>query len=168
MKAETIEKFDEIDFKIIQILQENSKLSYNKIARRLNIAVGTVYNRVKGLEKRGVLKGYTVIVDPVKAGYNLTVIILIQAEGRKLVDAEKELAKSNNVIIKIKTLPFIFYLRNFLLNLRTFYIIVKKLYNCNNNLSCLYYLILIHFLFAVDFSTVYKTSWHFTPSAKSG
>ena len=99
MKTETIEKFDEIDFKIIQILQENSKLSYNKIAKRLNIAVGTVYNRVKSLEERGILKGYTVIVDPIKAGYNLTVIILIQAEGRKLVDAEKELAKNNNVIM---------------------------------------------------------------------
>ncbi len=99
MEQKISEKFDELDFNIIQILQENSKLSYNKIAKRLNIAVGTVYNRVKSLEERGILKGYTVIVDPIKAGYNLTVIILIQAEGRKLVDAEKELAKNNNVIM---------------------------------------------------------------------
>jgi len=94
-----IGKFDELDFKIIEILQENSKLSYNKIAKRLDIAAGTVYNRMKNLEERGILKGYTIIVDPIKVGYNLTALILIQAEGKKLLDAEKELAKNKNVIL---------------------------------------------------------------------
>ena len=37
-------------------------------------------------------------MDPVKLGYSLTAIILIQAEGKYLVDVEKEVAKIKNVI----------------------------------------------------------------------
>jgi len=89
---------DDIDIQIINLLQEDSRLSFNKIARELGISVGTAYNRIKSLEDRGVLKGYTVIVDPVKVGYSLTAIILIQAEGKHLLDVENEVSKIDNVI----------------------------------------------------------------------
>ena len=80
------------------MLQEDAKLSFNKIARKLGISVGTAHKRVKHLEDIGILKGYTVMVDPQKTGYNLTAIILIQAEGTHLIETEKRLAKINNVI----------------------------------------------------------------------
>jgi len=83
---------------IIGLLQEDSRLSFNKIAHRLGISVGTACNRIKNLEDKGVLKGYTVLVDQNKVGYGLTAIILIQAEGKHLLDVEKEVAEINNVI----------------------------------------------------------------------
>jgi DNA-binding Lrp family transcriptional regulator len=89
---------DEIDRNIIRLLQEDSRKSFNKIADSLGIAVGTAYNRVKNLEDRGILKGYTVILDPTKLGYSLTSLILIQADGRYLPEVEKELAKLDEVI----------------------------------------------------------------------
>ncbi|MEM2394163.1 MAG: Lrp/AsnC family transcriptional regulator [Candidatus Bathyarchaeia archaeon] len=92
------EQLDDLDFKILNLLQEDSRLSYNKIADKLKISVGTAYNRVKSLEEKGVLKGYTVIVDPNKIGYNLTALILIQAEGKHLIDVENEIAKMSNII----------------------------------------------------------------------
>jgi len=98
MEAGLTEKIDDIDIQIISLLQEDSRLSFNKIAHKLGISVGTALNRVKSLEDKGVIKGYTVIVDPNKVGYGLTVIILIQAEGKHLLDVEKEVAKINNVI----------------------------------------------------------------------
>lgn len=91
-------KIDAIDVQIINLLQEDSRLSFNKIARKLGISVGTALNRVKSLEDKGALKGYTVIVDPNKLGYSLTAVILLQAEGKHLLDVEKEIAKINNVI----------------------------------------------------------------------
>lgn len=91
-------KIDDIDMQIINLLQEDSRLSFNKIAHKLGISVGTALNRVKNLEDKEVLKGYTVIVDPNKVGYSLTAVILIQAEGKHLVDVEKEIAKINNVV----------------------------------------------------------------------
>jgi len=89
---------DEIDLQILSLLQEDSRLSFNKIASKLEISVGTVYNHIKSLEERGVIKGYTAIVDPSKLGYGLTVLVLIQAEGKHLTDVESQIAKIGNVI----------------------------------------------------------------------
>ena len=89
---------DDVDRNIIRLLQEDSRKSFNKIAESLGIAVGTAYNRVKNLEDKGILKGYTIILDPIKLGYGLTALILIQAEGRYLPEVEKELAKLDAVI----------------------------------------------------------------------
>jgi len=90
-------KIDNLDIQIIKLLQEDSRLSYNKIAEKLGISVGTAYNRIKNLEERGILKGYTVIVDPDKVGYGLTALILVQAEGKHLTEVESEIAKIDNV-----------------------------------------------------------------------
>ena len=89
---------DDIDRKIIRLLQEDARKSFNKIADSLGIAVGTAYNRVKNLEDRGILKGYTIMLDSVKLGYGLTALILIEAEGRYLPEVEKELAQLDAVI----------------------------------------------------------------------
>lgn len=91
-------KVDEIDHKIIRLLQEDARKSFNKIADSLGIAVGTAYNRVKNLEDNGILKGYTIMLDATKLGYGLTALILIEAEGRYLPEVEKELAKLDEVI----------------------------------------------------------------------
>ncbi|RLI45823.1 AsnC family transcriptional regulator [Candidatus Bathyarchaeota archaeon] len=98
MEENPFAELDEIDIKIIGLLQEDSRLSFNRIAKELGISVGTAYNRIRGLEEKGVLRGYTAIIDPVKVGYQLTAIILIQAEGKHLMEVESEIARVNNVI----------------------------------------------------------------------
>lgn len=98
MKTISPGKIDKIDLQIISLLQEDSRLSFNKIASKLRISVGTAYNRVKRLEKKGILKGYTIVLDELKVGYGLTAIIMIQAEGKYLLDVENEVAKTNNVV----------------------------------------------------------------------
>jgi len=91
-------KVDDVDRKIIQLLQEDARKSFNKIADSLGIAVGTAYNRVKNLEDSGILKGYTIMLDSGKLGYGLTALILIEAEGRYLPEVETEIAKLDEVI----------------------------------------------------------------------
>ncbi len=89
---------DDIDRKIIRLLQEDARKSFNKISESLGIAVGTAYNRVKNLEDSGILKGYTILLDSAKLGYGLTALILIEAEGRYLPEVENELATLDEVI----------------------------------------------------------------------
>ena len=60
--------------------------------------MGTAYNRVKNLEATGVLRGYTVTLDPSKLGYGLTAIIMIQTVGGHLTEVEQGIAKKPNVI----------------------------------------------------------------------
>jgi DNA-binding Lrp family transcriptional regulator len=98
LKINLANPLDELDLKIITLLQEDSRLSLNKIAGRLGVSVGTAYNRVRDLEKNGIVKGYTVILDSSKLGFDLTALILIQAAGKYLEEVESEIAKTNSVI----------------------------------------------------------------------
>jgi Lrp/AsnC family transcriptional regulator, regulator for asnA, asnC and gidA len=92
------EEIDEVDRHILSLLQEDCRLSYNKVAGKAGISVGTAYNRIKNLEAKGLLKGYTAVLDSVKMGYGLTAIVLVQAEGGYLSEVEREIAKTANVI----------------------------------------------------------------------
>jgi Lrp/AsnC family transcriptional regulator, regulator for asnA, asnC and gidA len=89
---------DGIDLKILSILQENSQLSLRKIGNMLGLSGVIVAGHIKNLEDKGILKGYTAILDPVKLGYDLTAIIFMQTEGGCLGDVENELARTANVI----------------------------------------------------------------------
>jgi len=98
VKTNLIENVNDIDLQIIKLLQEDGRLSFNKIARKLGISVGTAFNHVKNLEKKGILKDYTVIVDSAKLGYSLTALMLIQTEGSYLAHVENEIAKTANAV----------------------------------------------------------------------
>ncbi len=97
-KHSLIKTLDDLDKQVITLLQENSRLSFNKIAKKLGVSVGTAYNRVKNLEETGILKGYTMILDPAKLGYELTALILIQATGKHLAKVEAEIAQVSSVV----------------------------------------------------------------------
>ena len=98
LETSLTEKIDDIDLRILSLLQEDCRLSFNKIAIKLGISVGTAFNRVKSLKKKAILKGYTAIVDSVKLGYSITAIIMIQSEGTHFTDIESEIAKTANVV----------------------------------------------------------------------
>jgi len=97
-ETETNVNIDDVDRRILNLLQKDSRLSFNKIAVRARISVGTAYNRIKNMEAKGILKGYTVVIDTEKLGYNLTAVIFVQAEGANSIVLEEEIAKANNVI----------------------------------------------------------------------
>jgi DNA-binding Lrp family transcriptional regulator len=98
LEQELIEHIEDMDLRILSLLQEDCRLSFNKIAKKLGISVGTAFNHVKNLEKKGIIEGYTLMLDSSKLGYSLTVIVMIQAEGSFLADVENEISKSSNTI----------------------------------------------------------------------
>ena len=87
-----------IDLQIIRALEEDSRVSLRKLAQKLGLTPNILHNRIKSLEKEGVIRGYTPIVDAAKMGYALTAIIMIQVEGDHMVEVENEIAKENNVL----------------------------------------------------------------------
>jgi Lrp/AsnC family transcriptional regulator for asnA, asnC and gidA len=97
-EADLDAKIDAVDYKILNLLEENSRLSFNKIATKAEISVGTAYNRIKNLEAKGLVRGYSVVVDSAKLGYALTAVIFVQAEGSHLSAVEKEIAKDSSVV----------------------------------------------------------------------
>ena len=98
LDSDVIEQIEDMDLQILNLLQKDCRLSFNKIAKKLGMSVGTAFNHIKLLEKKGIIKRYSLKLDSVKLGYNLTVIIMIQVEGNFLTDVEKEISNSANTV----------------------------------------------------------------------
>jgi len=71
-------------------------MSYREIAKKARISVGTVLNRIRRMEKAGVILGYSARVDPEKVGYDLTGIAEITVSKGKLIEMEEMISKLPN------------------------------------------------------------------------
>ena len=85
---------NKIDAQILNILQENSRISNAEIARQIKMAPSAVLERIKKLEKNKIIKKYTVQIEASEVDKELLAFILVKANG-PIVDNKtaKELAK---------------------------------------------------------------------------
>ncbi|HDI52602.1 MAG TPA: Lrp/AsnC family transcriptional regulator [Candidatus Bathyarchaeota archaeon] len=88
---------DEVDRKLLRELLIDSKRSYRELARSIGVSTATVINRVQRLESSGVIRGYTVIIDHERLGFELTVITEITVSKGRLIEVEEEVSKLPNV-----------------------------------------------------------------------
>jgi DNA-binding Lrp family transcriptional regulator len=88
---------NETDLKILQVLLEDARFSSRQIAKKVGVSVGTVLSRIKRMEDDGLIKGYSVIMDHERLGYELTVVMEITVSKGRLVEMENEIAKNPNV-----------------------------------------------------------------------
>jgi DNA-binding Lrp family transcriptional regulator len=86
---------DETDLKILKILQEHSRTSFKKIARKVGVSEATVYNRVKRMQKDGLIEKYTIKVN-LEQFENawFSAIIRVRLESGKYVPEVSELLKN--------------------------------------------------------------------------
>ncbi|MDI9619434.1 MAG: Lrp/AsnC family transcriptional regulator [Candidatus Nezhaarchaeota archaeon] len=91
-------KLDEIDLKIIENLKANGRLSYKELAQKLSIGIATVFKRVKRLERLGVIKGYTAIVDDSALGKAVTGYIGLEVRPSDTSKVLEELMKMDEVV----------------------------------------------------------------------
>ena len=68
---------DELDWKLLEHLQRNGRMTYSELARQVKLSVPAATERVKRLEEAGVIEGYTARVNPAAAGYLVTALIAI-------------------------------------------------------------------------------------------
>ena len=76
-----LKEFDELDRRIIEQLSISSEGSFRQIAKGLGVHPTTLIQRVKNLEKKGVIRGTRVKIDYMKLGFEYTGIIQIYVEG---------------------------------------------------------------------------------------
>lgn len=62
------EKVDEADLKILKAINQHARKSNVKIAQELGFSPNTVMNRIKNLEKRGIIQGYSAFIHPTVFG----------------------------------------------------------------------------------------------------
>ncbi len=88
---------DELDTKIMQQLTKNARQSYRQIARKLRVSTGTVLTRIRRLEEMGIIRGYTIMLDTEKLGYQLTALSELVVSKGKLLEMEREIARLSPV-----------------------------------------------------------------------
>jgi len=88
---------DETDVKILKTLISDARLSSRQISRKSGVSIGTVLTRMKKMEKEGVIRGYSAIVNHEKLGYQLTALTEITVSKGRLLEMENEIARMPNV-----------------------------------------------------------------------
>jgi len=88
---------DETDRRILSVLQRDARTSMRKISEEVGVSLGTVSNRVRKLEGTGVIRGYTVLLDPEKIGWDLNVVIGLRIQKGRLIEIQEKIAKDPRV-----------------------------------------------------------------------
>lgn len=88
---------DNLDKCILVELLKNSKRSYRQLADKLGIAPGTVLKRIKDMESKGIIKGYSIMIDQEKLSSQIIALIEIISSGGKLEEMGKKLSKLQNI-----------------------------------------------------------------------
>ena len=71
---------DAIDRKIVRELQANARLTNQELSERVNLSPSPCLRRMRNLEKRGIILGYTAIVDQEKYGLPINVFLSVRLE----------------------------------------------------------------------------------------
>ena len=84
---------DSLDTKILEILEKDGRVSYSEIASALKLNESTIRKRVQALQKDGVIKKFSVEVEPTKIGINSVAIVGIDTEPAKLLEVAHKLTE---------------------------------------------------------------------------
>jgi len=85
-------KLDEKDLSILTLIQENSKLTANQIAKKINAPITTVFAKIKRMEEMGIIKQYRAILSPEKLNLATAAFILASVSYR-IKDDEKPITQ---------------------------------------------------------------------------
>lgn len=91
-------KLDSIDTQILSMLQEDGRRSFTEIAEAVGRTEVTIRRRVKRLMTEGVIKRFTVVIDPLKIGKSIRAIIRVKTlmkEATLIADKIKEYDEVN-------------------------------------------------------------------------
>ena len=90
---------DDIDVKILNIIQSNAKETQAEVARAVGLAPSAVMERVRKLEARGVIRGYFAALDPRALDQGLLAFVSVRSEERPGEDTiAQQLAKCEEVL----------------------------------------------------------------------
>ncbi|MHA1595172.1 MAG: Lrp/AsnC family transcriptional regulator [Candidatus Baldrarchaeia archaeon] len=93
---------DEIDLAIIEYLKKDARTSFREIARKLGVSPDTIVNRFRMLQKKGIIQGSTVVINPEKIGYKSMVALMIDAEPEHSTQVLNKLIEIKDIILATK------------------------------------------------------------------
>ncbi len=74
------QKIDQYDQKILQLLQEDARMSHAEIGRQVHLSQPAVSERIKRLESNQIIRGYKADINPKALGYDITAMIRVSTQ----------------------------------------------------------------------------------------
>ncbi|VAV93927.1 Transcriptional regulator, AsnC family [hydrothermal vent metagenome] len=95
-------KLDQIDFKILRLMQENGRLSNHDLAKQVGLSPSPCWRRVKRLEEDGIIDHYTAILDGEKAGFDLIAYahVMLEKHQMKMLDQFDEAIRERPEVLE--------------------------------------------------------------------
>ena len=94
---------DHIDRKIVALLRENARRSFKDIGDRVHLTAPAVKRRVDRLERDGVVRGYTAVVDPPAFGWHAEAFVDLYCEGHMPGEAIKHAVEGEPGVVSAHT-----------------------------------------------------------------
>ena len=69
---------NDIDIKILNIIQQDARIANAEIARQIGLAPSAVLERLRKLEERGVIRQYTAEIDAAEVGFGITAFVFVR------------------------------------------------------------------------------------------
>ena len=95
-----MDNLDPVDNRLLALLRQNSRSPTSALARELGISRSTVQDRLRRLERRNIIQGYTIRYSPGFSERQISAHVMIQVNpkhGPKIVDALSEIAAVRTV-----------------------------------------------------------------------
>jgi DNA-binding Lrp family transcriptional regulator len=94
---------DEIDTKIVALLRENARRSYQDVGSHVHLSAPAVKRRIDRLEEEGVILGYTAIIEPEAFGWHAEAFVDLYCEGRMPGEAIKRAVEAEPGVVAAHT-----------------------------------------------------------------
>lgn len=83
---------------LLRELLQDGRLSHRELARRTGLSLATVNRRVRQMERDGVIRGYTALVEPEAVGWTLTVVVGLRIEKGHLRTVQQAIAQDARIV----------------------------------------------------------------------
>ncbi len=94
---------DDIDRRIVALLRENARRSFKDIGEQVHLSAPAVKRRVDRLEREGVIRGYTAVVDPPAFGWHAEAFVDLFCDGRMPGEAIKRAVEKEPGVVSAHT-----------------------------------------------------------------
>lgn len=95
-------ELNELDIKILGLLEEDSRQSYREIAKKLNVSHVNVSNRIQSMENKGIIRGYTTITNPDILNYYPLCLRISADPGTDLSEIGRKIAENDSVNVVLR------------------------------------------------------------------
>ena len=94
-------KIDNINKKILYLLQKDARMTYKEIATELKRSETTIRDRIKAMERIGIIQGYTALINKTALGLNFFAIILLNPVSSSEIDSVTEKIKKVKNVVRL-------------------------------------------------------------------